>query len=638
MATQTVPTYTGYIDQRFFIEPVGDPVHPRNYLDIFPDTVYNKAPYSHFVRLMYSLLGPAGVGWLQKNYTEFRLKFESQDIYLADLDRFFSDPLGLPRYVDEIYKENPDSILTREQWDAIKSKDSRYRNRALDYLHGVRAGNTPEGMRYVARAGLGHEVEVIENYKYLFDAHSDDRLGLTYYGQTDSTEELIILPRHEIPRNEIQKIQIVGGTIGGSFKLQFFDQTSPPIYFDFDRYQMQTALEATPGIGIGSVSVSGGPGPLAPWYVTFTGDLAKKNLPQLVPVENYLYGPEAPTQAVVTTETGGVEGSTEASVIPRRNFYYLEKALDRLKPATTVPTPGNGVGLQKRQVWQAIQSSSSYHEVLRYVTGQNGVNWPATNDKYWIVANEERQAPRMYNDLQHHYVAFHVPPSVVAYTEDEEESSHIGTFNQDHTIAVPYLKSAITPNLTYTKLGPDRALPDYNEPILVSAIDKNRDRLFINGIYPTQYKDLKGVKPIRYKEEQFWASLERVEGTEYLEIDLGEAHAVNYIYFETISKPVEIEICYDTLDMAPRKNFISVTPNSEKKFENTLAYAGVNFVNPWRPVEYSFTNSTGEMIFTRFIRIGFERQGFDDFLVKDGVASPWSVEVRNLRVGRNVSD
>jgi hypothetical protein len=44
MATPTVatPDISSVVNQQYFIEPLGGPQHPQNYLDRFPETLYDK--------------------------------------------------------------------------------------------------------------------------------------------------------------------------------------------------------------------------------------------------------------------------------------------------------------------------------------------------------------------------------------------------------------------------------------------------------------------------------------------------------------------------------------------------------------------------------------------------------------------
>jgi hypothetical protein len=107
-------------------------------------------------------LGPAGVGWLRKTYLEARIQLEEYGVELFDLDDFYGDPLKFGRILEEIYDDDPRGLLNREDWEKIRAKDAAYRARALDYVRGMRLGNTPAGMKLVARSGLGHEVEIVE--------------------------------------------------------------------------------------------------------------------------------------------------------------------------------------------------------------------------------------------------------------------------------------------------------------------------------------------------------------------------------------------------------------------------------------------------------------------------------------------
>jgi hypothetical protein len=62
-------------------------------------------------------------------------------------------------------------------------------------------------------------------------------------------------------------------------------------------------------------------------------------------------------------------------------------------------------------------------------------------------------------------------------------------------------------------------------------------------------------------------------------------------------------------------------------------------MNPWVPMEINCTNRKGEMIYTRWLRLTFTRRqdAGSPFITANGATKlPWSIEVRNLRVGRNV--
>lgn len=204
----SLPTITGTIDQTFLVEPLQGSNRVSSYLDIFPDTLYNKGANSHLVKLLYTLLGPTGVALIQQDYLKARLLYEEHGLNNSDLDSFYGDPFSFGRILNELPASDPSGSLSEDEWETILSQDAMYRNRAIDFLHGVRFGTNPKGMQLVAKSGVGRDVLVVEQYKYLFDQHSDDPLGLVNYGQTDSTEEMIILPNNEISPTQVQTITL----------------------------------------------------------------------------------------------------------------------------------------------------------------------------------------------------------------------------------------------------------------------------------------------------------------------------------------------------------------------------------------------------------------------------------------------
>jgi hypothetical protein len=193
-----IPTVRDTVDQNFLLEPLNGPQDVIYYLGRFPEEIYHKSPDSHLYKFMRAMLGENGVNWVKKNYLEARLLLEEIGIDLFDLDRFYGNIFQFGRIVEESFDDDPYGLIDKDTWEKIKAKNTRYRNRAMDFITGARAGNTPYGMRLVAKSGLGHDVEIHENYKYLYDLHSDDPLGLERIGKTTSTEEMIILPRREV--------------------------------------------------------------------------------------------------------------------------------------------------------------------------------------------------------------------------------------------------------------------------------------------------------------------------------------------------------------------------------------------------------------------------------------------------------
>lgn len=661
--TVTTPDFTGVVDQSFFIAPLGGPLNPINYLDRFPDEVYNKSLDSHLVKFVYAILGPAGIGWLRKNYLQARLVFEDYGLDNFDLDAFYGDPFSFARVLEEMYDEDPGGLLPRDQWEAIKAKDASYRNRAIDFLGAARAGTTLEGMHLAARSGLGHECEVVENYKALFDSHTDDPLGIPYQGSTLSTEEFIVIPRREAPQSEVQTLTITSFPTGGTFDLFYpvGDQNHNQalgVAYNIDNITLHTLLEGFASIGVGNIELRGGPLPGVPVDIHFTNKLANHDVAQLqinFHVTSYVGGTPIPT-AYVTTQRAGIEYADEIAHISSRDQHHVIEALDKIKPVATIITFRPGRGTQAPQEWTEIFASSTYHEVIRYVTGQVNVAWPPLDSTHWIERNIEHEAQRSYDDLQYHYQGFHNVAAVIAYTEEavsdpdyltdnwltvapNYKNEQVGSFTQYQSMLFGPLATPLDP---FSQFEAGRCLADYAEPLTVNATTPlngvNIPSPLINGVYPVDYQALPGVPSIRYTDGQFWASKERPDGDDYLEIDLGTPQALNYLIFEATRKPYDIEISYDLLDLGPSRSWQTVTTDPFFSSTSAIGYQPGN-QNPWEPVEVHFTAANGNIIFARYIRVKFARRldANSPFITTDGTQLPFSIEVRNLRIGRNIS-
>lgn len=736
MATPLVtstPDITRVIDQRYFLLPLGGPNNPRTYLDRFPEEVYNKGMDSLLIKFMYSALGPAGAGWLRKNHLQARLTLEDYGLETFNLDEFYSNPFGFGRIFDEIYIDDTTGLISSDKWQEIKRKDASYRSRAIDFISGARAGNTPFGIRLVSRSGLGHDVEVIENYKYLYDQISDDPLGLGYFGLTNSTEEFIIIPRREAPVTETQVLSVIGDPTGGTISI-FFPATESdasgvvtinynasatdgwltktisgkttsgsPIITELGATDdlvvgmsmggpnitpgatiisidspsqvtlssnstatatsiltlvssawtgVKEALESIPQIGPDNVIVEGGRLPSEPIRITFTKDLGFKDVPTLI-VESYL-SPSNGTGVQISTERNGYDPTDEIVSISPSSKHNLYTALEKVKPVASIATFNQSRGLTSRQIWDRSQASSEYKEVVRFVTGQSGINWPTVDGIHWIVSGEEREAPKSLDGSSQHYVGFHNVADICAYTDealndpdyltdnwpsvkDNYKSEMIGRFSPYQEALYPVLISREQEDHQHHA---DHAPADYSEPVIVTSTTSDLNNLMplINGIYPADYASLEGVPAPRYIHEQFWASIERPVGADILEIDLGSVKPINYVSFEITRKPIDIEICFDSLDLYPSRSWVPVTDVPGLLSPSSVGYDFTS-INPWASIEYYFTNSLSIIPYTRFIRLKFTRRADpgSPFVTSDNENLPFSIDVKNLRLARSVN-
>lgn len=617
MATVGIPGFSDTVRQNFLLEPLGGPKDTFYYLSRFPEEIYNKSPDSHLYKFMRALLGEGGVNWIKKNHLEARIGLEELGVDMFDLDKYYGSPFDFGRILEEEFDDDPFGLIDKTQWEQIKAKNARYRNRALDYMNGARAGNTPLGMKLAAKSGLGHDVEIIENYKYLFDVHSDDPLGLTYYGKTVSTEEMIVLPRREVGISEQQQVSIHAENNlpdGGGFWLIYNGINSSDYTYVYGVDTLTTvpwngtsdhvrlALEAIPEIGPGNVDVQGGPGPGLPWLITFVGQLADRDVPQLETDHALTYtgNPAEPLDVIVTTLQGGRESSDEVVSIPPKDQYTLQKAIDRIRSQITIPTLAEARGLRSRANWNDLASGSEYSEVVRYVTGSSNVRWPSVDSVHWIEAEKEKEAPRVNNDLQYHYTGFHSVNAV-------ESSSNF---------------------LTATGgLRPDQVLADYSEPLFItSATETTAEKpvAFINGVYPSDYKDLPGAPSLRYAAEQYWSSLARPDD-EWLIIRFPFVRCVNYLSFDVQRNPVQIDVEYDLRDQGTEAVWVPVEP--VEPYSNVMTPALDQMAATWASVGLTFTNLKGGVIWTRALKVKLSR-----------IASySGTIQLRNLRSGRNVA-
>lgn len=83
------------------------------------------------------------------------------------------------------------------------------------------------------------------------------------------------------PTNEVQTLTEGTAMTAGNYTLTFRGQTTGNIAFNATAAQIQAALEALPTIGKGNVQVTGGGVDTAPATITFIGQLAGMNVPQL---------------------------------------------------------------------------------------------------------------------------------------------------------------------------------------------------------------------------------------------------------------------------------------------------------------------------------------------------------------------
>lgn len=104
---------------------------------------------------------------------------------------------------------------------------------------------------------------------------------------------------------EVQSVAITGTPTGGDFTLTFDGQTTGAIAFDATAAAVKTALDALSNLEVADTTTAGGPLPGAAVTVSFIGQYAGENVPQMTADDSGLTGGTDPAVVVTTTTQGG---------------------------------------------------------------------------------------------------------------------------------------------------------------------------------------------------------------------------------------------------------------------------------------------------------------------------------------------
>ena len=118
--------------------------------------------------------------------------------------------------------------------------------------------------------------------------------------------------------NEVQTVTITGTPTGGTFTLTFAGETTAAIAYNANAAAVQAALVALGNVNSGDIVVTGGALPGTAVTLTFGGQFAGTNVPQLTATSS-LTGGTTPAVAVATT-TGGVAGEVLVSLGEGNSF------------------------------------------------------------------------------------------------------------------------------------------------------------------------------------------------------------------------------------------------------------------------------------------------------------------------------
>jgi len=169
----------------------------------------------------------------------------------------------------------------------------------------------------------------------------------------------------------------------------------------------------------------------------------------------------------------------------------------------------------------------------------------------------------------------------------------------------------------------------------------------VNGVYDISYFESVNNEYSNSKSQLWWSSKDRYSlesgatTSEYIEIDLTKRRLLNYMSFDVIQKPIDIEIQYDSVDLTNIDEYSnvprwkSVQRLGDELFDSSVSYQS-DYTNPWKHCEFYFNDQNGEPLITRRLRIKFTRRN-EDWPTKDMKSFIWSIDAKNLRAGRFVN-
>lgn len=168
--------------------------------------------------------------------------------------------------------------------------------RAL-YIRIVDGAN--EADLYIPKVSIGSDDDVevdVENFLAF-------PVRMTVLGVTGSNLMEWYHPDLGLRNNEVQSVTITGAPTGGTFTLSFDGDTTAGIAYNAAASAVKTALAALDSVGgAGNVDVTGSTS--GPWTVTFKGDLAGTDVPEMTGDGTGLTGGTSPTVTVATVTPG----------------------------------------------------------------------------------------------------------------------------------------------------------------------------------------------------------------------------------------------------------------------------------------------------------------------------------------------
>ena len=297
-------------------------------LEHFDETVYTADSTTVVFKLIDAICGDSGAGSLKKASFMKRLSVALETLWFTDLDYIFGGIGFLSRSEEESYDYDPSlDMLTSEQWDEIRIKDSWYKARVRDFFEAASLGGTPEGINMAVVAATSAECDIYEIWRY------KDDFGLTQYlgrSPVTSRSEFVVRPHKQVvgkqhrllkqmvtriaPADTVVTVDYNGLSV--STPLQPRTSAADSSYYEVQKiYTPSPAFQDLPAPELLSIDLR----PSEQWLMTDSPEIAPYLAYNITQEYGYHYlisgGPRSPIDSV----TYGTLQS-DGSVAPEENF------------------------------------------------------------------------------------------------------------------------------------------------------------------------------------------------------------------------------------------------------------------------------------------------------------------------------
>ena len=416
--------------------PLMPPRSTESRLLHFGDNVFKADPSTVIYKLVDALCGDAGASGLKKDSFMARIAASLEGIYFTDLDTIFGNMGILARSESESYTYDPTKdMLTSDQWDEVRVKDSWYRARIREFFIACGLGGTPEGLRMAMHAATTSDCDIYEVWRY------KDNFGLTGSlgrAPVSARNEVVLTPHKQnltprefrLMREMVRRLSPVDSIV--TISMNGLAVNTPIIVkaaaADSSYFEVQKTVTGTP------------------------------ILAELPPPEVLLIDLD-PTEKWLLTDPYSVAPYRAFNITQEYGYYYLvsggaRSPIDSVEYGTLQP---NG-SVKKEANYESFSSSGQYTPWQEYDKADSPDNYPG--GKYGLTPSA---APALNADRSEYLFAYESQQQYI--TETRAKIIAAGGQADNLRFRVPIVAESTTKK-TYT---PEMAVA-YNPPVKDSTV------------------------------------------------------------------------------------------------------------------------------------------------------------------------